>query len=139
MYRRRFPGALLLIVASVGLVLADQPRMSAARADLNQARAQLQAAMANKGGHRVRAIEYINSAIAEINAGVRFDRRNNHTNGGMNEVTDQPHMERALELLREARNNLQAAAADKGGHRMKALGYVNSAIDEVKKGIDAGE
>ncbi len=143
MNRRYFPGVLALMILSAVLVFADQPRMAAARVDLNQARAQLQAAARNKGGHRANAIGYINSAIAEINAGIRFDRRNNdapaNKSFAFETSADQPHMQKALEHLREARNNLEAATADKGGHRAKAIGFVNSAIDEVKKGIDAGE
>lgn len=143
MNRRHFLGVLVLMVASGVLVLADQPRMVAARTNLNQAKAQLQAALRNKGGHRANAIAYINSAIAEINAGMRFDRRNNHAqvNKAFTFATepDQPHMERALENLRQARSNLEAASTDKGGHRANAIGFVNKAIDEVKKGIAAGE
>ncbi len=48
---------------------------------------------------------------------------------------NQPHMRAALGSLQSARNQLQNATADKGGHRAKAIGLVNSAIDEVNKGI----
>lgn len=127
---------LLLLCVMVMVARADQPRMNSARTHLQQARAELQVALRNKGGHRARAIAHINNAIAEINAGVRFDRRHNHA---PSVSPDQPHMQRALDHLREAKDDLQAASNDKGGHRVKALAYVNDAIDEVKKGIDAGE
>ena len=48
-------------------------------------------------------------------------------------------MQRALDNLRQARSNLERATSDKGGHRRKAIGYVDLAIDEVEKGIEAGE
>ena len=48
---------------------------------------------------------------------------------------NQPHMRAALGSLQSARGQLQAATADKGGHRAKAIALVNSAIDEVQKGI----
>lgn len=48
---------------------------------------------------------------------------------------NQPHMRAALGSLQSARNQLQAATADKGGHRAKAIGLVNAAIDEVQRGI----
>jgi hypothetical protein len=48
---------------------------------------------------------------------------------------DQPHMQAALEHLRAARESLQTADADKGGHREKALRLVNQAIEQVEKGI----
>ena len=140
---KRFASFALLVAfvfasyaAVVGAPPPDQPRMRAARVDLNQARAQLQRANNNKGGHRVKAIGYINSAIAEINAGMAFDRRNNHAMPAM--PPDQPFMQAALNNLLDAQRNLEAADSDKGGHRKKALEYVGKAINEVNKGIAAG-
>lgn len=138
--RKRVLGTLVLLASLAAISYADQPRMQAARTNLQQARAQLQQALRNKGGHRAQAIANINSAISEINQGVRFDRRNNHALLAVLATSpDQPHMQRALDLLRAAKSNLEAATSDKGGHRVRAIGYVNNAIDEVKKGIDAGE
>lgn len=142
--RRIVLGVFVLLFTFAAVAFADQPRMAAARSDLQLARAQLQVAMANKGGHRVKAIGDINAAISEINQGIAFDRRHNHARAKLGELftlaslPDQPHMQRALDLLRQARSNLEAATSDKGGHRRNAIGYVNDAIDEVKKGIDAG-
>ena len=45
----------------------------------------------------------------------------------------------ALDHLRQAKSNLENASSDKGGYRKKAIDEVNDAIDETKKGIDAGE
>ena len=141
----RVLGCFILLCTFAAVAFADQPRMAAARGELQQAKMQLQAAMANKGGHRVKAIEYINAAISEINQGIDFDRRHNHARAKLDEVftlvssPDQPHMQQALDHLRQAKGNLEAATTDKGGHRRKAIGYVNDAIDQVKKGIDAGE
>jgi hypothetical protein len=50
----------------------------------------------------------------------------------------QPHMRAALDHLISAKTELQVAARDKGGHRVKALGLVNDAIAEVRLGIDVG-
>ena len=138
--RKRIAGLLVLLASLAAISYADQPRMQAARVNLQQARAQLQGALRNKGGHRAQAIVNINAAISEINEGIRFDRRHNHALLAIVAASpDQPRMQRALELLRDAKSNLEAATSDKGGHRAKAIGYVNNAIDEVKKGIDAGE
>lgn len=133
---------LLGIVAIAGAV-PDQPRMQAARANLVTAKTELQRATPDKGGHRVNAIGLVNSAIAEVNAGIAYDRRHNHPTSGTPEtlfaaVPDQPHMQNALAALENAKTNLNNATTDKGGHRNKALDYVKSAISEVKKGIDAG-
>jgi len=48
----------------------------------------------------------------------------------------QSHMLSAMNHLRSARSELQAALADKGGHRERAIGIVDSAIAEVKAGIE---
>jgi methylthioribose-1-phosphate isomerase len=48
---------------------------------------------------------------------------------------DQPHMEAALDALKAARTQLDAAAPDKGGHRGAALRLVKQAIAEVERGI----
>ena len=140
----RVLAALLLFgtVAIAGAV-ADQPMMRAARADLQTAKRELQQATADKSGHRVKALELVNRAIEEVNAGMTFDRRHNHAStltvadlfAG---APDQPHMERAKLALESAKNNLERAIADKGGHRAKAIDLVKDAIDEVKKGIEAG-
>ena len=51
-------------------------------------------------------------------------------------VADQPLMHDALTNLRQARNNLEHATADKGGHRVTAIRLVDQAITEVQAGID---
>jgi hypothetical protein len=50
----------------------------------------------------------------------------------------QPHMDNALADLHAARHQLDIALDDKGGHRLRAIGIVDNAIEEVKAGIDAG-
>jgi hypothetical protein len=125
--------ALLLAAAAAHAFAPDQPRMQAARADLQAARARLRNATADKGGHRARALQHTEAAIAQVNAGIRFDRRHEEESAP---PPDQPHMQAALDRLQSARANLEAATEDKGGHRVKALDHVNKAIDEVKKGIE---
>ncbi|HXN34271.1 MAG TPA: hypothetical protein VN894_20560 [Polyangiaceae bacterium] len=53
---------------------ADQPYMIAARGHLQQARSSLEHAEPNKGGHRERAIELVDQAIAQVNEGIEFAR-----------------------------------------------------------------
>lgn len=50
-------------------------------------------------------------------------------------TVDQPFMKAAKTNLNQAKGNLNKATADKGGHRNKALGLVNDAIEQVNKGI----
>ncbi len=45
-------------------------------------------------------------------------------------------MQAALDELRGARSELEAATSDKGGHRAKAIELVDEAIGEVKAGIE---
>ena len=133
---------LLGIVAIAG-AMPDQPNMQAARGNLMTARNELQRATPDKGGHRANALRLVGYAITEVNAGIAFDRRHNHTSSLTPEALfasapDQPHMQAALTALDNAKNNLNNATADKGGHRAKAIGYVNDALSEVRKGMDAG-
>jgi hypothetical protein len=50
----------------------------------------------------------------------------------------QTHMHNALNALYTAKNQLNMAMADKGGHRVNAINLVNQAIGEVQAGIAAG-
>jgi hypothetical protein len=53
-------------------------------------------------------------------------------------LADQPHMHNALNALYTAQSELNAAGTNKAGHRVAALNYIASAINEVKLGIAAG-
>ena len=50
-------------------------------------------------------------------------------------MADQPRMQKAIELLRAARAELQAASPDKGGHRLAALENITEAIKHIEKGM----
>lgn len=51
---------------------------------------------------------------------------------------DQPNMKAALVNLNQARQNLDKASRDKGGHRVKAMRLIDEAIQEVEEGIREG-
>jgi outer membrane murein-binding lipoprotein Lpp len=59
---------------SAGLARADQPNMQNALSQLQAAKASLQAASHNKGGHRENAIRLINQAIVEVQLGIDVAR-----------------------------------------------------------------
>lgn len=61
-------GALL----SAGVAIAQQPNMQNALSQLQAARASLLAARPNKGGHRDRAINLVNQAIVQVEAGIAY-------------------------------------------------------------------
>jgi hypothetical protein len=48
----------------------------------------------------------------------------------------QPAMRNALASLQAAKDSLQNASHDKGGHRAAALKLTEQAIDETKRGIE---
>lgn len=52
------------------------------------------------------------------------------------QAENQPHMQAAMTALKAAKEQLQKATADKGGHRVKAIELTNAAIAETQKGID---
>ncbi len=54
--------------------MPDQPNMEAARRALDNALSSLNRASADKGGHRERAMDLVRAAIAEVNAGIEYDR-----------------------------------------------------------------
>ncbi|MCP9930306.1 hypothetical protein KBY82_05865 [Cyanobium sp. AMD-g] len=67
------PAAFLAGVAvSSGVAIAQQPNMQNALNALFSARSSLQMATPNKGGHRDRAINLVNQAIAEVQAGIAY-------------------------------------------------------------------
>ena len=53
----------------------SQPNMEAAMQHLREAQQNLQNASTDKGGLRVRAMELVNQAMSEIEAGMRYDNR----------------------------------------------------------------
>lgn len=65
-------GAVIATSVGIGFAIGAQPHMEAALGLLQNARAELQAALPNKGGHRERAMGLINQAIAETQAGIAY-------------------------------------------------------------------
>jgi uncharacterized membrane protein YgcG len=55
---------------------------------------------------------------------------------GLAKAERQPHMHAALEHLRAAKQSLERADPDKGGHRVKAMELVDAAIRHVEQGIE---
>jgi len=77
---RIIPAILSLVIVATVLCAPTakaerQPRMDVALADLQSARAKLEHATHDKGGHREKALELVNAAIAQIKEGMRYDNR----------------------------------------------------------------
>ena len=63
-------GVALVASFVAGFAIAAQPHMQAALRELRSSRAELEAALPDKGGHRVKAMALIDQAIAEVQAGI---------------------------------------------------------------------
>ncbi|HET6464384.1 MAG TPA: hypothetical protein VFH55_02085 [Nitrospiria bacterium] len=63
----------LIVGISVSVWAEKQPHMKSALEGLRQAKAQLEKAEPDKGGHRVEAIKLIDQAIQEVKAGIEYD------------------------------------------------------------------
>lgn len=73
---RRVAAKRLLTAGAAGMAVAataeavPQPHMQAALRALRNAKVQLEMAVPDKAGHRVKAVELVNNAIAETEAGI---------------------------------------------------------------------
>jgi hypothetical protein len=78
MKNRLFPILTLLVLLAgsfvAGRVHAAQPHMVRALYQLRAARSELQSAVADKGGHRERAIEIVGRAISQVEDGINYAR-----------------------------------------------------------------
>jgi hypothetical protein len=126
-----------------------QPKMQAAMQALQQAQAELQAASPNKGGHREQALQLVQEAMQDVDAGMQYAAAHPTEVGEAEgpaepepvdeEVKDagtQPHMAQAMVYLREARKQLREAKHDKGGFRAKGLAAIAQAMHAVHEGIE---
>ena len=148
-------GAIVLVAASApaepaaqpellqGIELGEQPHMETALFLLGKTRTELEKASRDRGGHRLAAIREVTLAADEVEKGIAFSdqhprpqprpRAPARRQEALGEF--EPIMKNALELLDQAKTELIKAVPDKGGHRLKALGHVNSAIVHVRRGI----
>jgi hypothetical protein len=77
--RSQILAVLAVLFVTIGLVYAQthrmaihEPHMSAAYGHLDQARAELERATPNKGGHRERAMQAIDQAMQQIEEGEQY-------------------------------------------------------------------
>jgi cell division protein FtsN len=70
--RLTMAGVAVAMIASfaAGFAFAAQPHMQAALKALRNSRADLEAALPDKAGHRVKAIALVDQAITEVQAGI---------------------------------------------------------------------
>lgn len=69
------PGLLLAAALTTSLpAAAAQPKMEAALATLEQAKATLMEASEDKGGHRAKAIQAVEVAMNQVRKGIEYDK-----------------------------------------------------------------
>ncbi len=138
------PGRPVMAAADNG-----QPKMQAAMASLQGAKAELEAASPNKGGHRENALGLIQQAMDTVAAGMRWAAEHPNEVGAVegpaepepvNEAVPgaerQPHMANAMVQLREARRQLREAKHDKGGARVQGIAFIDQAMHQIREGIN---
>jgi hypothetical protein len=125
-----------------------QPMMQATLRSLHNAKAALETATPNKGGHREAALRLVQDAIGAVQAGMQYAAAHPTEIGPaqgpampepVNEAVPgaerQPHMHQAMVELREAHRQLQEAKGDKGGYRVRGLQLIHEAMVQVREGI----
>jgi hypothetical protein len=136
----------------VGSGSVDHPMIREAQQDLQQARNALSQAAPQFAGHREKALEHVNAALQEINQALQYAAQqgqgttnpyNTANNQGyvqpMSSVNNSnyPNMAEAQRALDAARNALQQASNQFGGHKQNALQHVDQALQEINLGIQA--
>jgi hypothetical protein len=130
---------LALLLPGTASAAPRYPRLHQALFELTEARAELQGAKHDFGGHRKAAVRDIDAAIFEVRASLkaigdpytRWERVKKHYEGYRNH----PHLRHAEVALREARKELEAAPHDFKGHRPRAVRDINAALRQVEECI----
>jgi len=154
MYRKLLacvPLAALVVLASSAPVASRQkeravkhPRLHAALFELRQAHKELKDARGDFGGHRKKALELMESAIASVRDILEI--KGDDPVGVTVRKTDfyrqhktYPHLRQVLLDLKEARGELEDAKADFRGKKKDALRDLDDAIKQVRLAIDHAE
>lgn len=120
------------------------PQIMAALRSLNSARYHLNGAATVYGGHRVKAEQLTEQAIRECHAAVDYANTKHVerlppgpplSKGQRKPARGYPGIHDALNELTVARNHLQKAAKNFGGHRAHALRLTNQAIRECQAAL----
>jgi hypothetical protein len=129
------------------------PQIRKAIAALDRAKVDLQQADHDFCGHRVEALEATNRALEQLNKALNYDKHEHAVaplasfmavdSDLAGAAQKKPHrkehhpfIEAALRALDGAKNDLQHAAHDFGGHRDEAVEAVEGAIKQLHQAID---
>jgi hypothetical protein len=133
-------GALALLgLAASGAVAEEHHRLHVALYELRHARTDLKEAGTNFGGHKKAAMGALADAIDEVEQALKaVDDNTKGTDPGNDaykEYKDYPHIRHALEVARDARDELKEGARIYKGHRAEAIKALDTVVDELKEAI----
>jgi hypothetical protein len=136
MFRKTFLGALLILSVVAGMGSGEWPKMKLAKRELQKSQSYLYAHNA-KEGPAWNATRMVSAAIVEADESIKLDSHNHHVQLQSTPVLpaavpSKEDLRDALEHLLLAKEYLEAARPDQGGHREKALNYTNGAIRELE-------
>ena len=118
------------------------PHMHRALEHLHEARHELEQAEDIFRGHREESLAHVDYAIKEVEIGLREQHDEATLPADLpaaNKLARFPHMHAALDLLHEARTELDASEKVFGGHRDKAIEETDHAIKQLDEGIHDAE
>jgi tetratricopeptide (TPR) repeat protein len=137
------------------------PHIHASLRELREAKAELETAAHDFGGHRADAVKAVEHAIRQLAQALKFDpagvqanratkqpdkavepdpatAQAKHAEGQQGEHGERhPHIHAALKELQEAKVELETAAHDFGGHRAEAVKAVEQAIRQLHKALES--
>jgi len=134
-----------VIVVALGFVsqarAESYPRMVAALGGLKEARQEMKEAGTDFGGHKEKALEATDRAIAQMDKALSAAGVNTtyvpSAREAFRNYKNYPHIRHALAILRMAHKEMKDAAHDFGGHKEKALEAVDYAIVQLEKALEA--
>ena len=144
MTRALFASAVLTGLALLGpgaprASAEEHARLHAALYELRHARTELKEASHDFGGHRAKALEALDEAIAQVDKALRAvgdDTKGvDPAKGVYKGYHDYPHIRHALHEVREARDELKDARHDYKGHREKAIAALDRVADQLEKAL----
>jgi len=121
------------------------PHMHHAMASLREARKELDMAEDVFKGHRQDAIDHVEQAIRTIEVGLKEQHDEEATlpsasrSAGNLDEEHFPHMRHALERLKDAKTELEAADHIFAGHRDEAISFTDKAIKQIEDGLHDAE
>jgi hypothetical protein len=148
--RRNSLSLVTLLIVSVAMLVPTQtiaggeahPLIKRALSALQAAKTDLQNAAHDYCGHRVEALEATNAAISELQQALDCADRHSAADGfemeesGASSAERHPNINRAISALGAAEADLQNAARDYCGHRVKALDATHGALNQLRLAVE---